>query len=562
MDKKWALKAKPEKSAIDKLQKELTISPLLCSLLIQRGITNIDEAKTFFRPNTDMIHDPFDMKGMSIAVERLNQAIFNNEKILIYGDYDVDGTTSVSLMYNFLKDHSTNLFTYIPDRYTEGYGVSDKGIDWAIEHNISLMISLDCGIRAVEKVKRACDNHIDFIICDHHLPGNTLPPAIAILDPKQNNCDYPFDELSGCGVGFKFLQAFCIQNGIDESHIYKWVDLVAVSIASDIVPIIGENRVLAHIGLKKINADPSPGLDALIKKAGLQKPLSISNIVFGLGPRINAAGRIGHAKTALDLLTQASVDNAMIFAEKLNLENDERRHVDEKITEEALNMIIEENQQENYTTVLFKKDWHKGIIGIVASRCIESYYKPTIILTESNGVLAGSVRSVNGFDVYSAIDTCKDHLIQFGGHKYAAGLTMKKSELKAFSSAFENIVKSSIGQDQLIPCIEIDTEIELGDIDYKMYNILKQMGPFGPHNMQPVFLLRAIEIHGQARLLKEKHLKFTLKSKNGNTIDAIGFGFGSKIDAICKPFDMVFSIEENHFRGESSLQLMIKDIRV
>lgn len=561
MNKKWALKTKPDTFDIDSLQKQLNISPLLCALLIQRGIHNIVEAKTFFRPNTGMIHDPFEMKGMSIAVERLNQAIFNNEKILIYGDYDVDGTTSVSLMYNFLKEHSSNLFTYIPDRYTEGYGISDKGIDWAIEHNISLMISLDCGIRAVDKVKRASNNHIDFIICDHHLPGTTLPPAIAILDPKQHDCDYPFDELSGCGVGFKFLQAFCIQNGIDESFLYKWIDLVAVSIASDIVPIVGENRILAHIGLKKINAAPSPGLDALIKKAGLQKPLSISNIVFGLGPRINAAGRIGHAKTALDLLTQSDTESAMIFAEKLNLENEERRHVDERITEEALSMIIEENQEKNYTTVLFKKDWHKGIIGIVASRCIESYYKPTVILTESNGVLAGSVRSISGFDVYEAIDACKDHLIQYGGHKYAAGLTMNKSELNAFAVAFEEKVKESINQEFLIPRIDIDAEITLEDIDYKFYNILKQMGPFGPSNMQPVFMVCGVEILGQARLLKEKHLKFTMKSSNGNMIDAIGFGFGTKIDIVDQPFDMAFSIEENHFRGESSLQLMIKDIR-
>ncbi|MGL1888259.1 MAG: single-stranded-DNA-specific exonuclease RecJ [Reichenbachiella sp.] len=561
MKKQWIIKAVPPIEEILSLQEALSINPILCHLLIQRGIKTIEQAKPFFRPTLDMIHDPFEMKGLGIAVERINQAIFNNEKIMIYGDYDVDGTTSVALTYNFLKEFSSNLYTYIPDRYTEGYGISKKSINWAVDHDISLIISLDCGIRNVEEVELAGTNHIDFIICDHHLPGDILPPAVAILDPKQKDCDYPYKELSGCGVGFKMLQGFCIQNGIDEKKLYEWIDLLGVSIACDIVPITGENRVLAHIGIKKLNASPSPGLEALIKKAGLQKPLTISNIVFGLGPRINAAGRVGHAKTALDLLTQTVTQDAHVFAEKLNLENDERKTYDEQITIEALDMIASENPETKKTSVLYKKSWHKGIIGIVASRCIEHYYKPTIILTESNGQLAGSARSVNGFDIYHAIDQCKEYLIQFGGHKYAAGMTMKKSQLAGFKIAFEKAVRETILDKELNPKIDIDLEIQIDEIDYSLYNIMKQIGPFGPGNMQPIFISRGINIHGEGRVLKEKHLKFSIKQSNGEIINVIGFGFADFIDSIGKPFDIAYTIEENHFRGESSLQIMLKDIR-
>ena len=477
MIKEWILKELPTTEVVSSLKEALNINEVLCSLLIQRGITSLEDAKAFFRPELKNLHDPFDMKGMDLATDRLTRAIGDQEKILIYGDYDVDGTTSVAMMYNFLKELSPNVFTYIPDRYTEGYGVSEKGIRWAIEHDIKLLITLDCGIQAADNINLAKENNIDTIICDHHLPGESLPPALAVLDAKQKDCSYPYDELSGCGVGFKLLQAFCIQNGIEDKKLFQQLDLVAISIASDIVPITGENRTLAWFGIKKLNKAPLAGLDALIEKSGLHKSLSISNVVFGIGPRINAAGRIGHAKTALDLLTQTDKSEALVFAEKLNLENTERRNYDENITADALAMIVEDNQVDNASTILYKHDWHKGVIGIVASRCIEHYYKPTIIMTESNGKITGSARSVNGFDIHEAISKCSAHLEQFGGHKYAAGLTLEKSSLDNFKAAFEKAVSEQILEEQKTPIVEIDLEITFDQIDFDMYNILKQMGP-------------------------------------------------------------------------------------
>ncbi|MCV9388691.1 single-stranded-DNA-specific exonuclease RecJ [Reichenbachiella ulvae] len=560
MNKKWILKEAPKAEKVDQLQQQLGVNRIICELLVQRGIESFDEAKAFFRPDLSLIHDPFEMKNMAIAVERLTQAIYNNEKILIYGDYDVDGTTSVALTYNFLKEFSSNLFTYIPDRYTEGYGVSKKGIQWAIDHRVDLIITLDCGIRAVETTQMAVDEHIDVIICDHHLPGNVLPAAIAILDPKQKDCSYSYKELSGCGIGFKFLQGFCIQNGIEEQKLLRHLDLVAVSIASDIVPITGENRILAHFGIKKLNVDPSPGLLALMNKAGMQRPVNISNVVFGIGPRINAAGRISHASAALNLLTQDNEADAKVFAEKLNLENEERKSYDESITQEALALIQEEGVNKS-ANVLFKKDWHKGIIGIVASRCIEHHYKPTIVLTESNQKITGSARSVDGFDIYTAIEACSEHLEQFGGHRFAAGLTMNKSQLGAFKDLFEKQVGATITEEEKVQKIIIDREVKLGDIDFKFNSILKQMGPFGPENMQPVFVSRGVKLHGDARILKEKHLKLAVVQEDSMVFDAIGFGMFQLESLTSDSFDLVYTVEENNFRGETSLQLMIKDIR-
>ncbi|MFY0626542.1 MAG: single-stranded-DNA-specific exonuclease RecJ [Reichenbachiella sp.] len=563
MIKKWVFKDLPSENEVEDLSKQLSIHPSLSQLLLQRKIDSFDKAKSFFRPTLESLHDPFEMKGMEKAVERLTNAIFQNEKILIYGDYDVDGTTSVALVYNFFKSLSSNLFTYIPDRYTEGYGVSKKGIQWAIDHEIKLMICLDCGIQAINTIGLAKENNLDVIICDHHLPGDELPQALAILDPKQDDCTYPYKELSGCGIGFKLLEGFSIQNGIETEKLYANLDLVAVSIASDIVPITGENRVLAYFGLKKLNAEPIAGLAALIERASLNQPMSISDVVFGIGPRINAAGRINHAKTALDLLTQTNKEDARVFAEKLNVENKERKSYDESITKEALQMIVDEGQIQNSSTVLFKKDWHKGVIGIVASRCIEHFFKPTIVLTESTDVITGSARSVEGFDVHAAISKCKKHLIQFGGHRYAAGLTMEKKNLKKFKDAFEEAVAESIKEEQKIPKIVIDLEIDFDQIDFAFNNILKQMGPFGPQNMQPIFCSRNVTLKKDARLLKEKHLKlFVDQNSSGNAFDVIGFGLGSFYDMLDKPFDMVYTIEENHFRGETSLQLNLKDIAI
>ncbi|MEO9966185.1 MAG: single-stranded-DNA-specific exonuclease RecJ [Reichenbachiella sp.] len=563
MIKEWVVKIKPEVTKIEELQNQLNIHPILCALLIQRGIKNIEDAKSFFRPELDRLHDPFLMRDMDKAVERLTQAIFEEEKILIYGDYDVDGTTSVALAYNFLKDFSPNIFTYIPDRYTEGYGVSRKGIDWALDHDIKLLITLDCGIRATENIKVAADGGIDVIICDHHLPGEELPAAVAILDPKQNDCSYPYNELSGCGIGYKLLEGFSIQNGIDQNKLLGLLDLVAVSIASDIVPVTGENRLLAWFGLKKLNNSPLPGFAALIEKAGMNVPLTISDVVFGIGPRINAAGRIGHAKTALDLMTQSTKEEAYVYAEKLNVENQERKNYDENITIAALELIKTEGQEHKCSTVLFKKDWHKGVIGIVASRCIEQYYKPTIIMTESNGMITGSARSVQGFDVYLALERCSDHLIQFGGHKYAAGLTMEPDRINDFKVAFEEAVSELIEESQKKPTVNIDTEIDLQDIDFKMFGILKQMGPFGPMNMQPVFCSRNVFLKKDPRVLKEKHLKlFISQAGCANNFDVIGFGLGHFHDQLDAPFDIVYTIEENHYKGNTTLQLMLKDIRV
>lgn len=565
MTKRWSYKDRPPLEDIDYLSREINVNPILSSILLQRGIRNFDEAKRFFRPSLEDLHDPFLMMDMDKAVSRIQLAIQNREKILVYGDYDVDGTTSVALVYDFISRIHEELDYYIPDRYVEGYGISFQAIDWAASQGFDLIISLDCGIKAVEKIKLAKEKGIDFIVCDHHLPGDVLPPAFAVLDPKRTDCPYPFKELSGCGVGFKLLQAYCIQTGIHEEALYDYLDLVAVSIASDIVPIVGENRVLAYYGIEKLNSSPRPGLQALKDLAGAASTIDISSIVFGIGPRINAAGRIDHAKYAVQLLLADNRREAEALAIPINKNNTLRKNVDHHITKEAIAMIEEDVVlKQAKTTMLFKHDWHKGVIGIVASRCIEKYYRPTIILTKSNDFATGSARSVVGFDVYEAIAECADLLEQYGGHKYAAGLTLKLDNLAVFKQRFEEVVSKRIQEHHLTPQIDVDEEIDLSMINDKLYSILKQMAPFGPGNMSPVFVSTNVRAATPPRLLKNEHLKLQLKQVGGNQqIDAIGFGmaqYGPMIES-GMPFSVAYCIEENNYKGSKTLQLMLKDIK-
>lgn len=560
---KWILKEAPPHDQVKALSKTINTNEFLSTILVQRGIRTFQEAKNFFRPQLEELHDPFLMKDMDKAIDRINQAIFSQEKIIIYGDYDVDGTTAVSCLYTFFSTRYEAINVYIPDRYKEGYGISFAGIDQAHKEGASLMISLDCGIKAVEQVTYAKEKGIDFIICDHHRPGPQLPPAVAILDPKQDDCTYPFDELCGCGVGFKLIQGFCLQNDIPFDEIYPLLDLVAVGTCADIVPLTGENRTLVHFGLKQLNENPRPGLLALKELYGKEKDMTVTNVVFGLSPRINAAGRIQHALGAVHLMTSTDIEEARNIAGKINNNNTERQEYDKSITEEALLMIEHSSDyQSKKSTVLYEKNWHKGVIGIVASRCIENYYRPTIILTESNGKAAGSARSVVGFDIYDAIAECADLLEQFGGHKYAAGMTMPIENIPAFQEKFEQVVTRKITADQLVPKLEIDIEIDLSYITTKFYHILNQIGPFGPKNMQPVFLAKNVVDTGYSKIVKEDHLKLDV-SQNGSQMGGIAFGMAHHYDAIKtgQPFDICFTIEENHFRDNVTLQLMVKDIR-
>jgi single-stranded-DNA-specific exonuclease len=565
MVKKWVCKPLPDQEQAEHLSKAINVNPTLASLLIQRGINSFQQAKNFFRPHLNQLHDPFLMKDMDKAIYRINQAISNNENILVYGDYDVDGTTAVALFFGFLSTHYQNLYYYIPDRYAEGYGISSQGIEWAFENNISLVISLDCGIKAINRVSEANEKGIDFIICDHHRPGEELPAAYAILDPKRKDCQYPFKELSGCGVGFKLLQAFCMASNLSQDNLYTYLDLVAVSIASDIVPITGENRVLAYFGLKQLNQAPKPGLKCLIDSCGYKDQIDINEIVFGIGPRINAAGRIAHANTAVALLLAKDYEQARLLAEGIIIHNTERKSHDSHITQEALAMIEASiHLQKAKTTVLFKNDWHKGVIGIVASRCIEKYYRPTIILTQSNNKASGSARSVHGFDVYEAISECADLLDQFGGHMYAAGLTLDIDKVAEFTEKFEQVVAAKITADQLTPVIDVDLVIPFDRITFKFYNIIKQMGPFGPENMHPVFVSENVYALGYPKILKKEHLKMTLMQEGlPYKIEAIGFGLAHFYEQICNngKFHIAFTIEENNFMGNKSLQLYIKDIK-
>ncbi len=565
MEKKWVIKDAPNNDKVKRLSNDLNINEILSSILVQRGIEDFETAKKFFRPTLDELHDPFLMKDMEKAVNRVSEAISNEEKILIYGDYDVDGTTSVALVFSFLKKYSTKLDFYIPDRYSEGYGVSDKAIDWAIENEFDLIIALDCGIKAVSKVARAKKSGIDFIICDHHLPGEELPEALAVLDPKRPDCGYPYKELPGCGIGFKLLMGFCLQNTIDLNELYEYIDLVAVSIASDIVPITGENRILEFYGLKKINHSPTAGLKALVEISGLKPPISVSDLVFYIGPRINASGRLTHAKESVNVLIDEDTDALTSIAKDLNDRNVERRNYDSYITAEALE-LIETNPTylEAKSTVLYKEDWHKGVIGIVASRCTEHYYRPTIILTSSNGKATGSARSVKGFNIHDAILECEDLLDQFGGHQFAAGLTLPLENVDRFRDRFEEVVSSTISPDLLIPKMEIDYIVPLEFVNFKTQSIINQMAPFGPMNPKPTFGSESVYLKYPAKVLKDEHLKLTIFQKgSGKSFSAIGFGLGEHSEKMNPedPFKIAFQIEENDYQGYKSLQLVIKDIK-
>ncbi len=569
MDRNWIIKEQGDEADVQALSRALAVDIPVANLLVQRGIRSFEEAKHFFRPELDQLNDPYLMKDMDVAVDRIISAIDNKEKLMIYGDYDVDGTTAVSLIYSFFKNFFREIDYYIPDRYSEGYGVSLKGIDYAARHGYSLVIALDCGIKAVEKMKYATEKGVDFIICDHHNPGEKIPAAVAVLDPKRPDCGYPYKELSGAGVGFKLLQAFAKKKEIPFEMVQKHLDLVAVSIASDIVPITGENRVLAFYGLKQLNEDPSTGLKAIIKISGIDhKEITIDDIVFKIGPRINAAGRMESGKKSVDLLVCEEDDAARLISEKIDTFNIDRRNVDSIITKEALEIIrSDEKLKSRKSTVLFNPEWHKGVIGIVASRLLDYYYRPTVILTRSNGMATGSARSVNGFDLYQAIEACSDLLENFGGHKYAAGLTMKLSNIKAFSERFEKVVSEMIQPDQLIPVVEIDTELRLNEITDKLNRILKQFRPFGPENMAPVFLTENVVDNGYGKAVgvNREHLKLSLVQEDNpfKFFPAIAFQKGDMADKIVngQPFDICYSIEENEFRGTVNIQLNIKDIK-
>ena len=517
MEKYWKIKECSNKAEIDKLAAELNIESVMTNLLVQRGITNFELAKAFFRPSLENLHDPFLMKDMDAAIDRLDAAIKKGERILIYGDYDVDGTTSVALTYSFLHKFYNNLDYYIPSRYAEGYGVSFQGIDYASEHKITLIIALDCGIKAMEKINYAKEKNIDFIICDHHTPGKVLPEAAAVLDPKRADCKYPFKDLSGCGVGFKLLQAFSIRNNIPFEELTPYFDLLAVSIASDIVPIIDENRIFTYFGLKKLQENPCTGLKAINCVAAIEdKPITVEDIVFKIGPRINAAGRMESGKQAVDLLISNNPEEAFVLCDKINVHNQTRRNIDKSITEQAVKEIEQSNARYKYSTVLYNPDWHKGVVGIVASRLIETYYRPTIVLTESNGFATGSARSVDGFDLYEAINSCSDLLESFGGHMYAAGLTLKRENVQKLRDRFEEIVRETISPEQLVPQIEIDAELNFPEITSKFYRILKQFEPFGPGNMNPVFFAENVADNGSGRRVgvSGEHLKLNLIQEN------------------------------------------------
>lgn len=563
MNFNWKKKPLPDPNISQSLQKELGVSPIIADLLVQRGISNFQLAKQFFRPDLQQLHDPFVMQDMDKAIARVELAIEQGHKILVYGDYDVDGTTSVAMMYIFLQQFSTKVSYYIPDRYKEGYGVSFQGIDYAYENNFSLIISLDCGIKAIDKIEYANKKGIDFIICDHHRPGKKIPKAVAVLDPKRIDCDYPYKELSGCGVGFKLIQAYCIKNEIPFDKIYHLLDLLVVSIAADIVPITGENRILAYYGLQQINDNARPGLKALIDQSNRKKDeLLINDIVFGIAPRINAAGRIDHANKAVELLVETDFQQAKKLSQTIETNNLTRKELDQSITTEALSQV----KPEKKSTVVFNENWHKGVIGIVASRIIENFYKPTIVLTESNGFLVGSARSVVGFDIYEAIDQCSYLLDRFGGHKYAAGLSLKKENLNEFVQLFEKVVKERISSEQLTPEIVIDRELAFNQIDLKTYRIIKQMEPFGPGNNRPTFVTTNVFDSGFGKLIgkENNHLKLHLKNeKSNNSIDAIGFGMFDKKDLIedKKCFDVCYNLDLNQWNGNANLQLRLKDMK-
>ena len=561
---RWTLQSKPEKEKVQKLQNELQVDEIIATLLVQRGIETFEEAKTFFRPTLDDLHDPYLMKDMDKAVSRIEKAIENQENIMIFGDYDVDGTTAVSLVSSYLKSYYPNIATYIPDRYDEGYGISYKGIDYADDNGITLIIALDCGIKSIDHIAYANERNIDFIICDHHRPGKELPNAIAVLDPKREDCSYPYDELCGCGVGFKLIQALAENRNQSILDLIPYLDLVATAIAADIVPMTGENRVLAKFGLEVINSNPRPGIKALIKNVK-KKVLTITDVVFIIAPRINAAGRIKHGNEAVALLTEFNLEQAEIFASEIEQYNADRKDLDKQITIEALSQIEKNNEKENFSTVVYQENWHKGVIGIVASRLTETYYRPTIVYTKSGDKLAASARSVKDFDVYNALEACSEYLEQFGGHMYAAGMTLKEENYEAFKNAFEKEVQKTINPDLLIPEISIDLEINLSDINPKLMRLLSQFEPFGPQNMTPNFMSKNLFDTGYAKPLgkDDEHLKLFVKQQNSEGFGAIGFGLGKKLNDIksSKPFDAVYCIDENEYNGTVTVQLRLKDLK-
>ena len=563
MQKRWAEQEVSNPKAIQELMQMLQIDEVLAGLLVKRGITSYDDARCFFRPDLCHLHDPFLMQDMEQAIHRIDQAILAGEKVLIYGDYDVDGTTSVALVYSFFRKYHKHLDYYIPDRYKEGYGISFQGVDFAAEHGFKLIIALDCGIKSVDKVDYANTLGIDFIICDHHTPGTILPDAVAVLDPKRKDCEYPYKELSGCGIGFKLVQAYAQKHDIAFEDICCYLDLVAVSIASDIVPITGENRVLAWYGLKKLNESPCNGLAALIELSG-KKNYTISDVVFMIGPRINAAGRIDDAKHSVSLLICDDDVAAKSQSLIINIKNTERKEFDSSITEQALAMLDADPLELNRkTTVVYNEGWHKGVIGIVASRLTEKYYRPTIVLTQSNGHAAGSARSVLGFDLYEALSSCSDLLEQFGGHKYAAGLTLKPENIPAFKQRFEDIVSKTIPADLLIQTISIDATITLENINAKLFRILNQFAPFGPLNLAPIFLSKGVNLQGPVSVVGKNNLKMSISQNNSSIFECIGFNMGEFLPLIQKgkPFDICYSIEENVWKEKRSVQLSVKGIR-
>ena len=560
---RWNSKPKIDKDKIAKLAKDLSVDTTIAEILLQRNIATFEAAKKFFRPSLDDLHDPFLMKDMDKAVERIETAISNHENILVFGDYDVDGTSAVSLVASYLKTIYPNISTYIPDRYEEGYGVSFKGIDFAEDNNFSLIIALDCGTKALEKVTYASEKKIDFIICDHHKPGPELPKAVAILNPKRADCHYPFDELCGCGVGFKLIQALGKNRQQSIEDLVPYLDLVATAIAADIVPMNGENRTLAYFGLQVINTNPRNGIKAIIHQTK-KEVLTITDVVFIVAPRINAAGRMKHGNYAVELLTEMDFDSAVEFAAAIEIFNADRKNLDKKITNEALMQITDNAEENRFTSVVFKEDWHKGVIGIVASRLIEKYYRPTLVFTKSGDKLAASARSVKGFDVYNALEACKEFIEQFGGHKYAAGLTLLPENYEKFKAKFEEVVRSTIPKELLTPEIVFDAEIELSEITPKFFRIIQQMAPFGPQNMKPTFKTSAVRDNGYGKQVgaDKTHLKLNIiAGADSKTYNAIGFNLGAKITEIQNAFDIVYALDENEWNGIKSIQLLLKDLQ-
>jgi len=560
---RWNITPNPETSKVKNLANSLSIDDQIASLLIQRGIETFEEAKNFFRPDLSNLHNPYLMKDMDKAVKRIVEAIKNKETIMVYGDYDVDGTTAVSLVSSYLKTIYNKITTYIPDRYDEGYGISFKGINFADDNDISLIIALDCGIKAVDKVNYASEKYIDFIICDHHRPGKEVPAAVAVLDPKQNDCNYPFDELCGCGIGFKLIQALSGHFNQNLNDLTTYLDLVAVSIAADIVPITGENRILAYYGLIQINENPRPGIKAIINQLNRDK-LTITDVVFTIAPRINAAGRMKHGLYAVQLLSEADLVEATKFAKEIENFNNNRKVLDKEIAAEAIQQIEDNHEQNNVTSVVYKENWHKGVIGIVASRMIEKYYRPTLVFTKSGKVLAASARSVKGFDIYNALEACSAYIEQFGGHKYAAGLTLKLENYQLFKQKFEEVVKKTIAPAMLIPEINIATSLNLTEITPKFYRILKLFAPFGPQNMKPIFMSSGLRDNGYGKQVgvDKSHLKLNIiNGSDKKTYNAIGFGLGDKYEIVKNGFKAAYTIEENHWNGITSLQLSLKDIK-